>query len=226
MTTRRILITGAGRGLGLAMTKLLIEQGHTIVGCSRQEPHVAALARQYGPPHRFDPVDVADEAAVARWAKAVLADGPPDLLLNNAAVVNPNARLWEVPPHEFSRVIDVNIKGVYHVLRHFLPAMVARGKGVVVNFSSGWGRSTSPEVAPYCATKYAIEGLTLALAQELPAGMCAVPLNPGVINTDMLQSCFGEHARDYPSPDEWARRAVPFLLRLSAKDNGQPLTVR
>ena len=157
---------------------------------------------------------MADEAAIGRWAKAVLADGgPPDLLLNNAAVVNRNANLWQVPPDEFGRVIDVNIKGTYHVLRHFLPAMVDRGQGTIVNFSSGWGRSTSPEVAPYCATKYAVEGLTLALAQELPSGMCAVPLNPGIINTDMLQSCFGGDAAQYPTPEKWAKKSGAILAR-------------
>jgi NAD(P)-dependent dehydrogenase (short-subunit alcohol dehydrogenase family) len=130
-----------------------------------------------------------------------------------------------VPATEFDQVVDVNIKGVANVLRHFLPAMVARGRGVIVNFSSGWGRSTSPEVAPYCATKYAVEGLTQALAQELPDGMAAVPLNPGVINTDMLQSCYSEHASSYPKPADWAKRAVPFILSLGAKDNGESLSV-
>jgi len=225
MSSRRILITGVGRGLGLAMTEKIVELGHTVVGCSRQKAHVEALAKRFGEPNRFDVCDVADDAAVGRWAQAVLGDGgPPDLLLNNAAVVNRNARLVDVPPDEFSRVIDVNIKGIYHVIRHFLPAMVARRKGVLVNFSSGWGRSTSPEVAPYCATKYAVEGLTLALAQELPAGMAAIPLNPGIINTDMLQSCFGEDADSYPTAEKWAKKAVPFLLALGPKDNGKSLT--
>ena len=207
------------------MTEKMIELGHTIVGCSRKKGEIEALAKRFGAPHRFDAVDVADEAAVGRWAKSVLADGkPPDLLLNNAAVVNGNAPLWKVPVGEFSKVIDVNIKGIYNMLRHFLPAMIERKQGVIVNFSSGWGRSTSPEVAPYCATKYAVEGLTLALAQELPAGMCAVPLNPGIINTDMLQSCFGEEAESYPTPEKWAKKAVPFLLNLGPKDNGKSLT--
>jgi NAD(P)-dependent dehydrogenase (short-subunit alcohol dehydrogenase family) len=224
--SRRILITGAGRGLGLAMTERFVELGHTVVGCSRQKAHIEALRKRFGQPHRFDAVDVSEDAEVGTWAKAVLASGgPPNLLLNNAAVVNRNSRLWEVPPEEFSRVIDVNIKGIYHVLRHFLPAMVARKKGVIVNFSSGWGRSTSPEVAPYCATKYAVEGLTQALAQELPEGMCAVPLNPGIINTDMLRSCFGANAASYPSPQKWAKTAVAFLLTLGPNDNGKPLTV-
>lgn len=225
MAVRRIVITGAGRGLGRAMTQEFAALGHTILGCSRQTFSVEALRKAFGPPHRFETIDVADDAAVERWARSVLEEGPPDLLLNNAAVVNDNALLWQVPAEQFSRVIDVNIKGVYHVLRHFLPAMVERKKGVIVNFSSGWGRSTSPEVAPYCATKYAIEGLTLALAQELPRGMCAIPLNPGIIDTDMLRSCFGGDASSYPNPDEWAQKAVPFLLALTAKENGQSLTV-
>jgi NAD(P)-dependent dehydrogenase (short-subunit alcohol dehydrogenase family) len=96
---------------------------------------------------------------------------------------------------------------------------------VIVNFSSGWGRSTSPEVAPYCATKYAIEGLTLALAQELPAGMAAVPLNPGIINTDMLQLCFAGQADSYPTAERWAKKAVPYILSLGAKHNGSSLSV-
>lgn len=223
-TGRRIAITGATRGLGRAMTEGFIAAGHTVVGCGRGAEHVQDLRRRWPAPHRFDIVDVTDDRAVAAWAQSVLADGPVDLLLNNAAVVNANAVLWNVSAFEFDRVVDVNIKGVANVLRHFLPAMVARQSGVIVNFSSGWGRSTSPEVAPYCATKWAIEGLTQALAQELPSGMAAVPLNPGIINTEMLQSCFGDGAASYPSPAEWARRAVPFLLQLGPQDNGRPLS--
>ena len=150
--------------------------------------------------------------------------GPPDLLLNNAALINHNAPLWQVPVEEFDAVIDVNIKGVVHVIRHFVPAMIARGSGVIVNFSSGWGRSTAPEVAPYCATKWAIEGLTRAMAQELPRGMAAVPLNPGIIDTDMLRSTFGGDAAHYPTPDEWSRTVAPFLLELGPQHNGKALT--
>ncbi len=125
---------------------------------------------------------------------------------------------------EFSFVIDVNVKGVANVIRHFVPAMIKRRKGVIVNFSSGWGRSTDAEVAPYCASKWAIEGLTLALAQELPGDLAAVSFNPGVINTEMLQSCFGGSASAYPSATDWAKTAVSFLLKLGLADNGKQLT--
>src|SRR5205814_8408864 len=112
-----------------------------------------------------------------------------------------------------------------NVIRHFVPAMVKQGRGAIVNFSSGWGRSVEAEVAPYCATKWAIEGLTLALAEELPRGMAAIPLNPGIINTDMLKSCFGESASGYMSAAEWAKQAVPLLLNLKERDNGKQMTV-
>jgi NAD(P)-dependent dehydrogenase (short-subunit alcohol dehydrogenase family) len=97
---------------------------------------------------------------------------------------------------------------------------------MVINFSSGWGRSTDAQVAPYCATKWAIEGLTQALAKELPAGMAAFAFNPGIIDTDMLQSCFGDSASKFDGPRKWAKRAVPFLLKLDSRENGKPLSLR
>lgn len=223
---RTIVITGVSRGCGRALLEHYLAAGHRVAGCARSSDIVEELRREHGPLHDFASVDVSDDTAVRDWACHLLARfGAPDLLVNNAAVIAGNAPLWEVPAGEFDRVIDVNIKGTAHVIRHFAPAMIARGSGVIVNFSSGWGRSTSPEVAAYCASKWAIEGLTQALAQELPSGLAAVALNPGVINTDMLQACFGPDAAAYPSPVEWARSAGPFLLGLGPNDNGQALTV-
>ena len=225
--TRLMLITGVSRGLGRALVGEFIRRRHTVLGCARDSARITELGRLHGPPHDFAVVDVADDATVKAWAVRLLAShGPPDLLVNNAALINRNAPVWEVPAADFDAVVDVNVKGVANVIRHFVPAMVSRRRGIIVNLSSGWGRSTDAEVAPYCATKWAIEGLTQALAQELPAGMAAVPVNPGIINTDMLRSCFGAAAGSYPAPETWAAKAAPFLLALGAKDNGSPLTVR
>ncbi len=221
-----VLITGATRGCGRAMVERFIESGHTVVGCGRSESHVVELRKQFGAPHRFDVVDVSDDRQVATWARSVIEAGlVPDLLLNNAGVMNEPAPLWDISAAKFDRLMQVNVCGVANVIRHFVPAMVERQRGVIVNFSSGWGRSTSPEVAPYCASKYAIEGLSLALAQELPRGMASIPLNPGIINTEMLQTCWSDGASRYPTPDRWSRTAVPFLLSLGPKDNGQSLSV-
>jgi NAD(P)-dependent dehydrogenase (short-subunit alcohol dehydrogenase family) len=206
------------------MTEEFARLGHTVLGCGRSKREIDRLRREIPGPHDFYPVDVSSDDEVKSWASLLLnSHGPPDLLLNNAGVVNKNAPLWEVSPAEFSLVIDCNVKGVANVIRHFVPEMLKRKRGVIVNFSSGWGRSTDAEVAPYCASKWAIEGLTLAFAQELPATMAAVSLNPGIIDTAMLRSAFGESASNYLSPDQWAKRAVPFLLKLGASDNGQQL---
>lgn len=221
-----IVLTGTTRGLGRALVSELVAGGHTVIGCGRGEKQLLELRAAFPAPHEFATVDVTDSDAVRRWAESVIPKhGPPDLLVNNAAVMNTTAPLWEIDTEEFSRLIDINVKGVFHVLKAFVPAMVKRGQGVIVNLSSGWGRSTAPKVAPYCASKYAIEGLTLALAQELPAGMAAVPLNPGVIDTDMLRQCWGDEAGAYQKPEQWAKRAAPFLLNLRASHNGRSLTV-
>lgn len=222
---RRIVITGATRGLGRAMVDKFIALGHIVAGCGRSVAHIEELRARYPAPHHFTVVDVADARSVSSWAKQLLAEfDAPDLLLNNAAIINDNAPLWEVPAEQFERLMAINVNGTAHVVRAFVPAMIRRGRGVIVNFSSGWGRATSPEVGPYCASKWAIEGLTRALAQELPRGLAAIPLNPGIIDTDMLRSCFGHDAASYVGPQLWAEKAVPFLLDLGPRHNGQPLT--
>jgi NAD(P)-dependent dehydrogenase (short-subunit alcohol dehydrogenase family) len=119
----------------------------------------------------------------------------------------------------------VNLRGIANMIRRFVPPMAARNHGVIVNMSSGWGRSAASHFAPYSATKWAVEGLTRSLAEELPQGMAAVSLSPGVVNTHMLQICLGERASSSPDPESWAKRAVPLLLGLGPKHNGQPLSV-
>ena len=168
MSAKTILITGVTRGLGRAMAEEFIRLGHTVVGCGRSEKEITRLQKQFGAPNDFAVVNVADDPQVGIWAKRILSShGQPDLVLNNAALINRSARLWEVPVQEFSDVIDV---------------------------------------------------------KELPSGMAAVPLNPGIIATDMLQSCFGGSASGYPRPEEWAKSAVPFLLKINSADNGKPMT--
>lgn len=225
-STRRIVMSGATRGLGRALLDEFAAGGHVVAGCGRSAAAIEALRQRFAAPHQFAGVDVSDDLQVGRWARDVLKTlGPPDILINNAALMNTPAPLWQVPAAEFGALIDANVKGVANLLRHFVPAMIAEGRGVIVNFSSGWGRATAPNVAPYCASKWAIEGLTRALAQELPAGMAAIPLDPGIIDTDMLRTSFGEEAGQYESPATWAKRAAPFLLQLGPKHNGKALAV-
>jgi len=221
-----IVITGVTRGLGRALAEWYIANGHTVAGCGRSGPAIFDFRFTHPEPHSFDAVDVTQQVKVQLWAERVLgAMGPPDILINNAGQINKPAPLWTVPADEVSKVVGVNILGVVNVIRAFAPAMVERGKGVIVNLSSGWGRSVSSGVAPYCATKWAVEGLTKALALELPAGMAAVPLNPGVIDTEMLRTCFSDGAGSYPKAEEWAKRAGPYILGLGPGDNGRSASV-
>ncbi|TYH65306.1 hypothetical protein ES332_D06G046800v1 [Gossypium tomentosum] len=91
--------------------------------------------------------------------------------------------------------------------------------------SSGWGRSGAASVAPYCASKWAVEGLSRAVAKEMPDGFAVVALSPGVINTEMLQSCFENSALGYQTPDAWSLKEATMILNLTAADNGASLTV-
>ena len=220
-----VVITGVTRGLGRAMAERFIALGHTVLGCGRRRELIDELRHRWPKRHDWDAVDVTNPGQVENWMGRLHKKcGAPDLLINNAGLINQNAPLWKVGPKEFSDVIDVNIKGTANVIRAFLPNMLKKHHGVIVNFSSGWGRSAEKDVAPYVATKWAIEGLTAALALDLPEGLAAVAFNPGIINTEMLQSCFGESAAHYPSAARWAEQAVPFLLKLDASDNGHALT--
>ncbi len=222
-----IVITGVTRGLGRALLDEFSTMGHLVAGCGRDASHIEALRRAYPPPHRFATVDVADDVQVAHWAAHVLNNvGAPDLLINNAALMNQPAALWEVPAATFDPLIAVNVSGVANVIRHFVPAMVKAGRGTIINLSSGWGRGTSPGVAPYCASKWAIEGLTKALADDLPAGMAAIPLSPGIIDTDMLRQAWGNDAQTYESATTWAKRAAPQILAFGPRESGKSVSIR
>lgn len=219
---RTIVLTGVTRGGGRALVDRFVEAGHRVHGCGRSADGLAALAQLYPAPHSFTAVDVADDSAVSAWARTLLDNGAvPDLLINNASVMNRQAPLWELSADEFDRLLAINVNGTANVIRACLPAMIERGRGLIVNFSSGWGRSTSPHVGPYCASKYAIEGLSGSLAQELPPGLGCVAFAPGLIATDMLRTCQPEAARTADDPQTWSLRAAPFLLGLSVEDNGR-----
>lgn len=225
-TPRKIIVTGCSRGLGRALVDEFVHAGHHVAGCSRSAAVMAELAENYGDKHHFQALDVRQNDQVGQWINTVVQHmGVPDLVINNAAIINEPAPLWEVPAAEFQALMDINVVGVHLVTRHVLPLMIEQGSGVLVNLSSGWGRSVSAEVAPYCASKWAIEGMTQALAEELPAGLAAIPLSPGVIDTDLLRQIWGESAGGFRSAEQWARDAAPFILGLNSSNNGQSLTV-
>jgi len=223
---KKIVLTGCTKGLGRALVDEFIALGHIVIGCGRNSEAILDLRFSIAAPSTFDVLDVAEAKKVELWAERMLTQhGVPDLVINNAGLLTNPAPLWKQNAAEVARLFQVNLTGVVHVVQGFVPAMIERGAGVVVNLSSGWGRSVSADFAPYCASKWGIEGLTQALAEELPAPLAAIPLSPGVIDTAMLRQCYAEGASEYPGPAAWAKIAAPFLLQLSRKDNGRSLTV-
>ncbi|MDE0960010.1 MAG: SDR family NAD(P)-dependent oxidoreductase [Planctomycetota bacterium] len=220
--SRCVIVTGCSRGIGAALVQQLIKENHRVAGCSRNSEAMQEL----GVEPAFRSVDVRDAEALIRWATDLQEiDMIPDLVIANAGLLNQRQPLWEISSEQFDQVIDVNIKGVANTARAFLPSMIDQQSGTFVALSSGWGRSTSPGVAPYCASKFAVEGLMGALAQELPAGVSAVSLSPGVVHTSMLARALGdEEASQAVEPQQWASQAVDFLLSLGPSQNGQSLS--
>jgi len=196
-------------------------RGWRIAGGARDTEALADLGTELTTQHFLQSLDVTQPKEIDAFAQIVEDTlGTPDLLVNNAGLINRNAPMTKVSPEEFSSILAVNLGGIHNMIRAFVPKMEKAGRGIIANFSSYWGQSTAPDVGPYCATKWGVEGLTRSLAQELPSGLAAVAFNPGVINTDMLRSTFGKEAQSYPLPQEWAVDAVTRLENLSLRDNG------
>lgn len=154
------------------------------------------LQNQFNEKHDFRTIDVSDEKSVTNWAEEILTRyGPPDMLINNASIVNRNAPIWAISNEEFFKVMSINVNGAVNVMRSFVPAMIKDERGIIINNSSSWARTGEAELAPYCASKFAIEGLTQSMA--------AVALNPvGSINTSMLHSCGPQYIERSQTPEE------------------------
>ena len=222
---KTVVISGSTSGLGKEMSIEFAKRGWLVAGLGKTKAKVDEMTKIMGVKHQIKECDVSCNKSVKSFSENIIKKlGVPELLINNAAVMNAPKPLWEVPREEFDHLTHVNINGVANMIRHFLPSMLEKRQGMIINLSSGWGRSTSPDVAPYCATKWAIEGLSGALAQELPKGMGCIALNPGVIDTDMLRKCWGKGAEFYQKPRDWAKLAVPFIENLSYQDNGKQMS--
>ncbi|CAK9326839.1 unnamed protein product [Citrullus colocynthis] len=230
-TTKTIVISGVSKGLGRALALELAKRGHTIIGCGRDKINLDSLQLQLSNSsprnHLLFNLDVKSNESVREMAHTVRKKfGSIDIIVNNAALVNASLKLWEIPSEMFDNVIDINIKGTANMLRHFIPLMLPKNEGIIVNMSSLFGRIGAPHASPYCSSKWAIEGLSKSVAKEVPNGITIVTLDPGVINTDMCVSFLGHHlASQYQSPQEWVVKAAPMILNLTTADNGATLIV-
>lgn len=146
----------------------------------RPEP-LRQVCAELGPRGRWSVCDVADQASVAALAEG-LADTEISILINNAGVAGPVAPLTEIEVADWDEVFDINVRGVFLLCKAFLPAMIERSAGDVINIASVSGKRPLVRRTPYCASKMAVIGLTSTLAFEVgPAGVNVNTLSPGPV---------------------------------------------
>jgi NAD(P)-dependent dehydrogenase (short-subunit alcohol dehydrogenase family) len=189
LTGRTALVTGGGTGLGAAITRALHSAGASVVITGRRAEPLDLLA---GELERVEGqvCDVADAVSVAALADS-LADQQISIVINNAGIAGPVAPLTEIDVAAWDEVFDINVRGVFLVCRAFLPPMVARGAGDVINLASVSGKRPLVRRTPYCASKMAVIGLTSTLAFEVgPAGVNVNTLSPGPVDGPRMDRNF------------------------------------
>ena len=182
---RTALVTGAGNGLGRAITLALAARGARVVAVGRTRERLDAVAAEAAGAAGSVVVataDIADPDAVTALV-GELRDEAVEILVNNAGVPGPVAPLVDIEPDEWDDVFAVNVRGIYLMCRAFLPAMVERGAGDVINVASVSGKRPLIRRTPYTASKMAVIGLTSTLAYEVgPAGVSVNCLSPGPVD--------------------------------------------
>ena len=190
------LITGASSGIGLACAYRLAEEECDLLLWARRGELLRDIGIDISEQHkvrvRTDVVDVRDRAAVERVARQRIAEGfVPDIVLNNAGLAAGLAKLHEGSPDDWDRMIDTNVKGLLYVTRAFLPAMVKRDSGHVVNLGSLAGHQVYPMGNVYNASKMAVKALTDGLSMDLLGTRLRVSsIDPGHVATEFAQVRF------------------------------------
>lgn len=195
LTGHNLAITGGSRGIGLATARLALEAGARVAIAARHPERVSAALDELGGiggSVEGTAVDVRDYEAVAGWLRETRDRfGRLDGLVNAAGLA------WaggfdEEDPTEMAEQVAVNVNGVLYGCRAALPLLAGQGAGVVVNVSSGAGQTGIPGLATYCATKFAVNGLTEALAAEAsPLGVRVHAVCPGRVATEMQRAVSG-----------------------------------
>jgi NAD(P)-dependent dehydrogenase (short-subunit alcohol dehydrogenase family) len=189
---RVAIVTGGGQGIGLAVVRRMLESGGKVSIWDRDAPLLDKTLGELGTPDRVQglPVDITDLATVQNATKATLDRfGRIDVLINNAAIVGPNANTWEYPPEAFVEVVRVGLIGTFHCCHAVVPYMIAAKYGRIVNVSSVAGKEGNPKAPAYSSTKAAVIALTKSLGKELAGHDIAVNcVTPAVAKTTMALS--------------------------------------
>lgn len=220
---RAAIVTGAGRGIGAATALELAKQGVAVILAARTAEQIEAIAdeiRMTGGQAFSIAADVSrytDVVGLVEQCKSRF--GRVDILINNAGMIEPIARLASSDPKRWGQAADINDKGVYHGLRAAIPVMVEQGEGVIVNISSGAATGMLEGWSHYCSSKAAVLSLTrYADLEYRDQGIRVVGLSPGTVRTDMQVSIKASGINPIsqldPSvhiPAEWAAKAVAWL---------------
>jgi NADP-dependent 3-hydroxy acid dehydrogenase YdfG len=214
---RVAVVTGAGSGIGRALAVALAGQGAQLALADRDRDAVMGTARlcPEGTRVRADAVDVTDRQAVLDHAGAVVAEfGGADLVFAVAGVIHTGSLLAS-EPGDMYRVIEVNLLGMMHTAKAFLPALISSGRGHLVTFSSGFGLMAAPHYSAYSASKFAVRGFSEALRQETAREGKQVAVTcvyPGRIRTPIMRSgsyAAGENAAAVAAAFDRAARMGP-----------------
>ena len=226
---RRALVTGAARGIGAAFAARYAREGAEVVILDIDIERATATADEIGPACSARALDVTDVDAIERTVKALAAEGPIDILVNNAALFD-LAPITDVTPESFDRLFAINVRGSTFMTRAVANAMLRQIEGgggdhrrKIINMASQAGRRGEALVAVYCATKAAVISLTQSAGLHLaPLGINVNAIAPGVVDGEHWDGVDAHFARaEGLAPGEKKRRvgaAVPFGRMGTAED--------
>jgi NAD(P)-dependent dehydrogenase (short-subunit alcohol dehydrogenase family) len=199
---RTALVTGAGNGLGRAIALRLGIEGARVVLVGRAAGKLADVAGEIGVNTLVATCDTSDAAQVDALATRLAAE-EISILVNNAGVPGPVSPLVDVAPDEWDEVFAANVRGVYLMCRAFIPPMVDRGRGDIINLASVSGKRPLAGRTPYTASKMAVIGLSVTLAHEVgPLGVAVNTLSPGPVDGPRMTRNFAlEAARTGTTPE-------------------------
>lgn len=191
-SSRVAIVTGGAQGIGRAVAERILSSGGKVSIWDRDEALLDQAVSELGSPDRVLGVlaDIADLAAVEdATAETCSRFGRIDVLINNAAIVGPNAPTWEYPPEAFREVVNIGLIGTFHCCRAVVPYMIGADYGRIVSLSSVAGKEGNPKAPAYSATKAAVIALTKSLGKELASYNIAVNcVTPAVAKTTMALS--------------------------------------